>query len=76
MSRYPVQWCGGPVPSHLTQAQVSRLLGISPAAVADRCHNGQSFSLVTILGTQMVPVADLVVHGLLSLPDAVSFPQR
>jgi hypothetical protein len=66
MSSYPVQWCGGVVPSHLTQAQVARLFGISPAAVASRCQ--RNLAVVDVLGTKMIAVVDLAAQGLLTLP--------
>jgi DNA-binding transcriptional regulator LsrR (DeoR family) len=69
MPSYPVQWCGGTLPSHLTQAQVARLLGISQAAVADRCSDGRTMSLVPILGTKMIAVSDLWASGLLARPE-------
>lgn len=56
MPRSLIKWEGGALPSHLTKAQASRLLGVNRSAVWQRCESG-TLPVVPVLGVPMIPTA-------------------
>ena len=65
-----MKWGGGPLPSHLTQAQVSRLLSTTAAAIYHRLISttpSVKIPFEEVLGVKMIKVSDLVASGLFAV---------